>query len=137
MPDCPLFQKSLLKKSCSLDGCISCARDALHAGKYGNPVAVLNSCCSMHISEGFFMTLKCKSASCTIPFFQVTNSHINNLTAKLTGLTPESDYDFRVCAKNSTGKSPWSQTEKPITAMDAPGIDRFSGKNFVKLSKST
>jgi len=53
----------------------------------------------------------------------VPSSCIKGNAAELDQVTAEADYDFRVCGKNSTGKGPWSETEKPITAMDAPGMD--------------
>ncbi|XP_078481079.1 immunoglobulin-like and fibronectin type III domain-containing protein 1 isoform X2 [Ciona intestinalis] len=50
----------------------------------------------------------------------VTSSHVKGTTAQLDNLVPENEYEFRVSAKNSTGKGRWAETKKPITAMDAP-----------------
>ncbi|XP_076821104.1 immunoglobulin-like and fibronectin type III domain-containing protein 1 [Clavelina lepadiformis] len=53
-------------------------------------------------------------------WFPVPSSAVKGTTASLENLTPESDYEFRVCGKNSTGKGDWGESKKPITAMDAP-----------------
>lgn len=57
---------------------------------------------------------------------------VPGLTHKVTGLTPNKCYEFRVCAVNAAGPGPFSENSEPIYARIAPCAPRIDMSMLVK-----
>lgn len=52
---------------------------------------------------------------------RATAAPVPDLTHKVPGLTENQQYEFRVCAVNAAGESPWSSASDGIYARPPPG----------------
>lgn len=68
--------------------------------------------------SGYFLEKRDKKS---LSWFKVTKETIRDTRQKVTGLTENSEYHFRVCAVNAAGQGPFSEASDFYKAADPVG----------------
>jgi len=68
--------------------------------------------------SGYFLEKRDKKS---LSWFKVTKETIRDTRQKVTGLTENSEYHFRVCAVNAAGQGPFSEASDFYKATDPVG----------------